>query len=278
MRIGAPLAKQVEDPREWAEEHVRRGYRAAYCPAITVHDTSEIRAYRQAARDANLVIAEVGAWSNPLSPDPSVRRSALARCKEQLALADEIGALCCVNIAGSRSSQWDGPHPDNFSAETFELIVDTVREIIDAVKPKTSCYALEMMPWIYPHNAESYLNLLKAVDRKSFGVHLDPVNIITSPERFFNNALVLQECFERLGPHIRSCHAKDIVLSGKLTVHLSEARPGLGGLDYRTYVMLLRSLGREVPVMLEHLSSEEEYRQAADYILHIERTFVFRSS
>jgi hypothetical protein len=30
-----------------------------------------------------------------------------------LALADEIGSLCCVNISGSRGSQWDGPHPDN---------------------------------------------------------------------------------------------------------------------------------------------------------------------
>ncbi|MGG1553756.1 sugar phosphate isomerase/epimerase family protein [Paenibacillus ferrarius] len=266
MRIGAPLPKQVKDPKEWVYEHRRRGYRAAYCPGLTIHDTLEIQAYRQAAKEADLVIAEVGAWSNPLSGDEATRRSALERCKEQLALADEIGAVCCVNIAGSRSAQWDGPHPDNFSTDTFSLIVDQVRDILDAVKPKTSCYALEMMPWIYPNNAETYLKLLKAIDRPSFGVHLDPVNIIASPSLFFNNRDLLEECFRLLGPYIRSCHAKDITLSSELTVHLGEVRPGLGGLDYHAYLMLLQSLRRDVPLMLEHLTGEEEYREAFQFI------------
>ena len=53
------------------------------------------------------VVAEVGAWSNPLSPDETTRTAAVELCKRRLALADRVGARCCVNIAGSRSENWD---------------------------------------------------------------------------------------------------------------------------------------------------------------------------
>ncbi len=54
--------------------------------------------------EAGIIIAEVGAWSNPMSTDPEEARAALAKCQTQLALAEEIGARCCVNISGSRES------------------------------------------------------------------------------------------------------------------------------------------------------------------------------
>ena len=160
----------------------------------------------------------------------------MAHCKKQLALADAIGARCCVNIAGSRGAQWDGPHPDNLTEATFDLIVEMVQDIIDAVQPSRACYALETMPWMYPDSPDSYLRMLKAIDRPQFAVHLDPVNMISSPQRFFSNGDFLRECFAKLGPHIKTCHGKDIALGGRLTVHLDEVRPGLGGLDYHTFL------------------------------------------
>jgi sugar phosphate isomerase/epimerase len=68
------------------------------------------------------------------------------------------------------------------------------------------------------------------------GVHLDPVNMISSPRRFYDNANFIRECFQKLGPHIKSCHAKDIALASRLTVHLDEVRPGLGNLDYSVFL------------------------------------------
>ncbi|MBN2271495.1 MAG: hypothetical protein JXN61_12830, partial [Sedimentisphaerales bacterium] len=110
-----------------------------------------------------------------------------------------------------------------------------------------------------------YLQLLKAIDRKRFAVHLDPVNIVCSPQRYFATGRLIRECFEKLGPYIKSCHAKDIILSNKLTTHLDETRPGLGGLDYEAFLTELSRV-REMPLMLEHLSGEEEYRLAAEHI------------
>ena len=178
-----------------------------------------------------------------------------------MALADQIGARCCVNICGSRGEQWDGPDPDNFSKDTFDLIVRTTREIIDAVKPVRSFYTLETMPWIFPDSPDSYLDLIRAIDRKQFGVHLDPVNTISSPRRYYSSGALLKEYFQKLGPYIKSCHAKDILLHSNLTVHLDEVLLGTGGLDYKVYLTELSKLNN-VPLMLEHLKTREEYDQA----------------
>ncbi len=266
MRLGGPIHEKYQDPQQWIAALRRQGYSAAYCPIDASATSQTIRDYRDAAASANIVIAEVGAWSNPISPDENVRTKAIAHCQSQLHLADEIGAFCCVNIAGSRGPQWDGPDASHYTPEVFDLIVQTVRTIIDAVNPKHTFYTLEQMPWCPPDSPDSDLELMHAIDRPRFAAHLDPVNMITTPRRFYGNAAFLRECFAKLGPHIKSCHAKDITLQSKLTLHLDEVRPGLGQLDYATYLRELSKLPPDTPLMLEHLSTAEDYAAAAQHI------------
>lgn len=266
MRLGAPIFAKYSTPDEWVAVVKAAGYRAAWCPVDEHADEAEVEAYVEAARRADIVIAEVGAWSNPMDPDEAKRTAAIDKCRECLLLAERAGARCCVNISGSRGSRWDGPHPDNLTDETFEMVVETTREIIDAVDPRHTFYTLEPMPWMFPDSPDSYLRLIEAVGRPAFGVHLDPVNMISSPQRYFDNAEFLRECFEKLGGHIRSCHAKDIRLEEHLTVHLNEVRPGLGALDYRTYLAELNKLDRDTPLLLEHLEAEEEFNLAAAHV------------
>ena len=266
MRLGGHIFGDGSDPESWIAALKRSGYTAAYCPLKDAQDDHAIEAYAKAAADADIVIAEVGAWSNPMSPDDEERRKARELCRERLALADRIGARCCVNIAGSRAEQWAGHSGDNLTEETFDLIVEVTREIIDAVKPTRTFYTLEMMQWVPPDSPDSYVRLLEAIDRPQCAVHLDPVNIVNSPRRFYSNSDLIRECFEKLGPHIRSCHAKDVAFAQQPIVHLDEVRPGLGGLDYRTYLTELDKLDPDTPLMIEHLSTEEEYGLAAAHI------------
>lgn len=268
MRLGGPVPATTT-AGEWIAAHKEAGYRAAYCPSVPSMEALE--EYLEAGHRAGLIIAEVAAWSNPLSPDPAQRGKALEYCVGKLTLAERIGARCCVNIAGSCGAKWDGPHPDDLTDEVFDRIVASVRAIIDAVKPSRTFYTLETMPWMYPDSPDSYLRLIRAIDRKAFAVHLDPVNLVSSPQRYFHNAALIRECFEKLGPHIRSCHAKDIILRDQLTVHLDETRPGLGALDYRTFLKELGRLDADVSLMLEHLPNETEYRAAADHIRSVAR-------
>lgn len=266
MRFGGPILKPYSNPDEWLERVREMGYSAVYFPADHTAPDDLIQTYVQLARDNNLALPEVGAWSNPLSRDPGIAAAAFETCCRQLDLAERIGAGCCVNIAGSCSEIWDGPHADNYSEDTFALIVDTVRRIIDAVKPVRSAYTLELMPWMLPDSADTYLDLIKAIDRRQFAVHLDPVNIICSPRAFYANGSIIRECFDKLGPWIRSCHAKDIRLENQLTTHLNEAVPGKGNLDYRTYITCVNRLPGDVALMMEHISNHEEVSQGAAYI------------
>jgi sugar phosphate isomerase/epimerase len=82
---------------------------------------------------------------------------------------------------------------------------------------------------------------------------------------------LIAECFETLGPYIRSVHAKDVTLGEGLLVHLDECRPGTGGLDYVTFLREMDKLPPDTPLMLEHLPDAEEYARAAEYIRTVAR-------
>ena len=265
MRFGGPVSGQA-DPEKWADKIKRHGYTAAYCPVDADAPDAVIADYKKAAQKHDIVIAETGAWSNPVSPDAATRAAALTKCKKNLELAEKIGARCCVNISGSRGAQWDGPHADNLTGETFEMIVDTVREIIDAVKPERTFYTLETMPWAYPDTADMYLKLIEAVDRRQFAAHLDPVNMINNPWAYYNNHLLIKDCFKKLGKYIRSCHAKDILFTPGSSVCFEEVIPGRGAMCYKTLIDGIKRLDPDMPVMLEHLATEEEYKEAAAYV------------
>ncbi|MFN7250397.1 MAG: sugar phosphate isomerase/epimerase family protein [Anaerobacillus sp.] len=115
MRLGGPVYIEKIDPATWIYALKQEGYNTAVCPITYEVDESLVKNFRNAAESSDIIIAEVGAWSNPISSDEEVRRLALEYCKNQLDLAERIGARCCVNIAGSRAEQWDGPHQENFS-------------------------------------------------------------------------------------------------------------------------------------------------------------------
>jgi sugar phosphate isomerase/epimerase len=269
MRVGAPIFGEAKEPEAWAALVKQHGYRAAYCPVDHRADDGTVQAYSEAARRHDIVIAEVGAWSNPLSTDGGKRKEAIAHCQAQLELAERIGARCCVNITGSRGEQWDGPHPANLTPETFDLIVETTREIIDAIKPTRTFYTLETMPYLYPDSPQNYVRLMDAIDRPSCAVHFDPVNLINSPDRYFSNADFLRECFRLLGSRIRSVHAKDVLIESRLLVHINEVRPGLGTLDYGVFLREMDKLDPDTPLMLEHLPNTEEYAHAAAYVREV---------
>ena len=264
MRLAGPLGEKIESPEQWIAALGRKGYRAAEMPCG--QGDARLTEYVEAARRAGVTITEVGAWSNPISTDAAERGRALEKCCAGLAFAERSGARCCVNIAGSRGARWDGPDPENFIADTFALIVESVRQIIDTVRPTRSFYTLETMPWVFPDSPDNYLALIKAIDRKQFAAHLDPVNMINCPRRMYRSGEFLRECFAKLGPYIKGCHAKDIRFTQHLTMHLDECAPGQGVLDYGVYLEELAKLDPETPLVLEHLATQEEYDAAAAHI------------
>jgi sugar phosphate isomerase/epimerase len=272
IRLGGPIFLKSEDPTEQAKEHRRLGYSAAYCPQVALAESERIRAIRDAFSAEDVVISEVGAWKNMLDPDAHERSDNQKYVAERLALAEAVGARCCVDIAGSYNPKiWYGPDVKNLSREFFDATVENCRKVIDSVKPVRAKFTIEMMGWSLPDGPDAYLKLISAVDRKAFAVHLDVCNVINSPQRFYGNAAVIEECFAKLGKWIVSCHAKDLEWVTEMNLHFAEVIPGRGAIDYRTYLTELAQCSTEAPLMLEHLETAEEYEEGKQYILRTGR-------
>ena len=164
------------------------------------------------------------------------------------------------------------PDEKNLTAETYDMVVGTVRQIIDEVGQKCSFYTLEPMPWMYPHDIESQARLIRDVDRKAFAVHFDPVNLICSPSTYFSNASFIRDFVRQFGSLIKSVHAKDTLLGGRLTVHMDEVRPGLGVLDYPTLLSELEQVDHDMPLIVEHLKTDEEFTLGMEFIRKTAKT------
>jgi sugar phosphate isomerase/epimerase len=269
MRLGTVrFYEKYNSPEEWVRLAQKHQYRAVAAPVDETASDDVVAAYRRAAEANDLVIAEVGVWRNTCSNDETTRRKNIATAKARLHLADKLGARCAVNITGERTRRAGA---DDLTDEAFERVVATAREIVDDVNPLRTYYCLETMPYMLPDSVEVYVKLLRAIDRDRVAAHCDPVNFVTSPRLYHNNGAMIREFFRQLGPQIRSCHAKDILLSAELTVHLSECMPGKGGLDYRTFLAEINRLDPELPLLMEHLNSDAEYDEAAQFIRRVQQ-------
>lgn len=266
MRLGINGDLGHRNPEEWIALIRKYGVRAAVAPMAADEDESLRREYLRLAKDHDILIGEVGIWKNVLDPDTEKRKEAIEFSKQQLAFADEIGARCCVNITGAAGEVWDGYYPENYAPETYERIVETAREIIDAVKPRRTFFTFEPMYWMHPDSPDDYLKLLQDIDRKQAGVHLDYVNMINSFERYHNRNAFIKECFQKLGVYTKSIHAKDVILKAIPPISLVETLPGTGVIDFSSVLRLADRLDPDMPVFVEHLSGLEEYEKAVGHL------------
>ncbi len=267
MYLGISSSLEHGSPEEWANKHKALGLKTVVFPVCCDDGEETIVAYKKAADEAGLTIAEVGVWRNTLAADPDERKRWIDYAIRQLRMADAIGAACCVNVVGTPyGTRWDGGYRDNFSKELWDMAVGMIRQVIDAVRPVHAKFCIESMPWMIPSSPDEYLRLIEDVDRAEFGTHLDVVNMITSPRRYFYNDEFLEECFQKLHGTIVSCHLKDILLKQEYTFQLQECACGEGTLDIERYARLATAENPHMPMIIEHLTTDEEYEASVRYV------------
>jgi len=267
MYLGISSSLVHRSPQEWAEKHKSLGLQTVNFPVSCDDGEDTVMAYKKAADEVGLTIAEVGVWRNTLAADPEERKQWIDYAIRQLRMADAIGAACCVNVVGTPyGPRWDGGYRENFSTELWDMAVRMIRQIIDTARPRHTKFCIESMPWMIPSSPDEYLRLIEAVDRTEFGTHLDVVNMITTPRRYFFNDEFLEECFEKLHGTIVSCHLKDIRLKQEYTFQLEECACGEGTLDIERYIRLATAEDPCMPMIIEHLTTDEEYISSISYL------------
>lgn len=266
MRLGGPVFYNGRDPEMFALAHKQKGYKACLCPDyLSLDRPEEVAAFKESLVRHDIVIAEVGAWCNPLSPDKAEAEKNINYIISRLRLADVLEAKTCVNILGTAyTGNWFGPSRECYGPKFYAQAVETVRYIVDTAKPKYTKYSLEMMPYCFLDSPEEYLRFMEAVDRKEVGIHLDLCNCINNPRLLYNNTEFIKNTFKLFDNEILSVHLKDIRLNPDVTTaFFEEVLLGTGELDYITMMQEIAKQPEDLPCILEHLSSEEEYDKAA---------------
>lgn len=266
MRLGISTGLENKDAKSWAASMKELGLRAVVFPLDSTAPDELIDEYVKEAKENDLLIAEVGVWRNAISLNEEERIKNLDYAVSQLKLADRIGARCCVNVAGSAGEVWDGGYKENFSKETWDKTVAMIQEVIDRANPVNTYFTIEPMPWMFPSSPEQYVKLIEAVNRERFAVHMDIINMITSPDRYFFNMPFTTKCFELLGDKIKSCHMKDVKLLPGYTFQLKECAPLEGSYNLKHYAHLASRIDPDMPMIIEHLDSNEAYRKSVKQV------------
>lgn len=270
MRLGVSTSFSFQSAEEWIAKQVELGCETVVFPLTCEAPESEIMAFAKVAKERGISIAEVGIWRNPLSADPQEAKEMIEYSIGQLRMADMIGARCCVNVAGTpHGPRWDGGYKQNFDADTRKKIIQSIRTIVDEADPKNTKFTIEPMPWMVPTGPDDYLRLLEEVDRDGFAVHMDVINMVNSADRYFGLDEFLEEIFEKLGPQIRSCHLKDVVLLPDFTLQLKECACGEGILNIPKYVSLADRYDVDMPMIIEHLADDDAYRSSFSYVKNL---------
>jgi sugar phosphate isomerase/epimerase len=275
MRLGATISSYFNDPdpQSYIAECRKWGYRSAPCPSVRIQETEKIQEIAKAFPAADITIGEVQAWVSALDPRPEIRRRNRQLIAESLTIADEVNANCCVTVAGTLDIRdeiaSDTPHPDNFKASTFDAVVEWVKKVLKEARPQRTKLALEMSPWTPLDGPEAYMKIIKAVDHPALAVHLDPSNAVLDPRTFWSTTALINRCFDMLGGWVVSCHAKDLNYGSMVQlrhVNFVEVIPGRGVVDYRTFLKRAEGVSSNLPVIMEHFPSAEDYGRGAEYI------------
>jgi sugar phosphate isomerase/epimerase len=258
MRLGGPIFQKFTTIAEEIALHQQLGFGAAYCRYI--EDKTQRSTYKQSFAEADIVLAEFGAYCiNILDTNPVLRQKNIDEICRRLEYADEMGVRCCVMHGGSvETGDWGNANPLNMSEKSFYETVRVIQLILDRTKPIITKLVIETESYLLPDSPEIYTRLIENVDRPGFAVHLDPVNMIASPRQFYSNAQYIKQCFSLLGPWIVSCHAKDLNMPAKhATVQINETFIGDGMLDYATYLTEIQKLDPAPTLMIEHLNDSQ---------------------
>lgn len=258
MRLGGPIFKKDLSIEELVKWHQQLGFGASYTRWI--EDKVKREEHVAAFKEADIVLAEFPAYCiNILDTDPKVRQANIDEICDRLEKSDIMGVGCCVMHGGSvETGAWGNQNVENISQASFDTTIEIVQNIIDRVKPTKTKLVLETESYLFPDSPENYLDIINAVDRKELAVHLDPVNITSSPRRFYHNNEFLKRCFDVLGPYIVSCHAKDFNMPPRhATIQIDETFIGDGVLDYQCYLGEIIKLEKQPTLMIEHLNDSQ---------------------
>lgn len=208
----------------------------------------------------DIQIAVLGCYINPIHPDPESRRQSLERFKEHIRFARDFGCSIIGTETGSINADCSF-HPDNRSQEAFQLLVDSVAELVAEAEKFGVLVGIEGVTSHVISSPAKIRQLLDTVKSNNLQVIFDPVNLLDA-ENYQDQDTIIQSSFDLFGDRIVVLHAKDFIIENgqKKTV-----TAGQGLLHFELLLKLLKTHNPYMNILLED-THPDTVVQSADYL------------
>jgi len=261
MQLGATVS---------LEDAIALGVTAAPIAAEEPQSEAELKAKRAAFSKAGILPVQTNGYCNLVSTDEKIRRANVVATRELLRRADIAGARAVVVGGGHRDpavpADVFSAHPDNWKPEAVELLAQSCREIVDGLDLQTTRLSIETWVMTPLDSAKSVRRFLDLVGHKSVGILFDPVNMMNL-DRHYRSGEFIAECFDTFGDDIVHVHAKDTkLIAAQFTYRMAEAPIGEGQLDFAELLRQMSRRADDLPLVVEHLNSFDEYAKAIAHI------------
>ena len=189
-----------------------------------------------------------------VSPDRAERGEGIRAMQKMCAVTRWLGAGNLYVRPGSLNPRGSWyPHPANFRPETFDTLVESLRQVCSASESEGVILAVEGHVLSILDTPERIRELIEDVGSDTLRFNMDPVNFVGSLRQAYDTTSLLDNLFDVLGRYTVCGHAKDFRVEDRLVLHVEEAVIGEGLLDHAAYLERFERYCPEGYVQIEHL-------------------------
>jgi sugar phosphate isomerase/epimerase len=265
LRLGVSGGPVPRDPAD-VNDSLARQLRSLGISALQTHFGPSPAAVAQHASRVRALLAEHGlsivqaTGYNPqlTHADDDVLASELERLREAFETARLLGAEMVLSGCGSRHpTAFYGPHPENHAPATRDRLIGSLRRAVPWAQEAGVILELECHVTTALDTPQHIREVIQAVDSPWVRANFDPVNLLGDFLSVWHNAEKMRAMWSTLGAcYAKSAHIKDVRADPELVVHISEAPPGQGMLDLDAFFEVIRNLGEDTAVIVEHLPAD----------------------
>jgi sugar phosphate isomerase/epimerase len=220
---------------------------------------SEIREAKAQLKANDVNFYGIHCAGNIIAPDPDAERWQ-RHIIDAIHAADEMGCQLILTHAGSMYPNRNTAHPLNWSREAWLRTVNALKRICKDTAGSKIQIAIEAVNTESVNNPWAHARLREDVGDPRITVGLDITNMVF-PNVAFRMTELLNTTFDLLEDQISYVHAKDFAWNSMLP-GINWAMNGTGNMDYETFLVRLSRLKIPPMMLVEFLTTNQEYQQA----------------
>ena len=195
-----------------------------------------------------------------IAEDENVRKNEIKFVKRMINVSSRLGSPNTYLRPGSLNPKggWT-PHPKNHSAEVWDRLVDSTKQICNVAENEGMMIAVEGGTVCPVDTPQKMKDLIDDVGSKNLGLNMDPVNFIGSLDIAYDTTSLINEFYALIPDRILGAHAKDFTVVDTLLPHFEESIIGQpeSMLDNEALLLGLQKVNPKAHVLVEHLPDDK---------------------